>query len=136
MRPHFGEQQLRVGQRITGVLDPHLVAGREQHTNRDVDCLLSTTRDDDLLGVAAHRARRPQIFTDVPAQFGEAGRIRVTEVVRSQPAHGAIRQAAPRLGGEFAKYQESNTELTIQATAANKLPTVSHCQRGSFRLGP
>ena len=99
MRPRFGEQQLCVGQRITGVLNPHLVAGREQHTNRDVDCLLCTARDDDLLGIAAHCSHRPQIVTDVPAQFGEAGRIRVTEVVRSQPTHGAMRQAAPRLGG-------------------------------------
>jgi hypothetical protein len=59
MRPRLGEQQLRVGQRITGILDPHLVAGREQHTDRDVDCLLGAGRDDDLLGVATHRARRP-----------------------------------------------------------------------------
>ena len=44
MRPRFGEQQLRVGQRITGVLDPHLVAGREQHADRDVDCLLRARR--------------------------------------------------------------------------------------------
>jgi hypothetical protein len=28
----------------------------------------------------------------------------------------------------FAKYQESNTELTIQATAANTLPTVAQWQ--------
>ena len=99
MQPRLGEQQLRVSQRITGVLDPHLVAGREQHADRDVDCLLGAGRDDELFGVAAHRARRPQIVTDVAAQLDETSGIGVAEVVRAEPAHGAVGQAAPRLGG-------------------------------------
>ena len=57
VRPHLGEQQLRVGQGITGVLDPDLVARRKQHTDRDVDRLLGAGRNDDLIGLATDRAR-------------------------------------------------------------------------------
>ena len=96
MRSRLGEQQLSVCQWITGILDPHLVAGREQHADRDVDRLLGAGRDNDLFGIAAHRARCPQIVTDVAAQLDEASGIGVAEVVSAEPAHGAIGQAAPQ----------------------------------------
>jgi hypothetical protein len=86
----LGEQQLRVGQRITGVLDPHLVAGREKHADRDVDRLLGAGRDDDLFGIAVHRARCPQIVADVAAQLDQASGIGIAKVVRAEPAHGAM----------------------------------------------
>jgi len=90
--------ELSVGQRVAGILDPHLVAGHEQHADRDIDCLLGSGGNDDLLGVATHRARRPQIVADAPAQLDEACRIGVAEIVGSERADRAMRQPAPSLG--------------------------------------
>ena len=61
MRAHLGEQKLCVGQRIAGILDPHLLAWRKQHADRDVDRLLGARGNDDLIRFALNRARRPQV---------------------------------------------------------------------------
>jgi hypothetical protein len=61
--------------------------------------VLSAGGDDDLLGFAAHPPCGPQIVADACAQLDQTGGIGVAEVVRSQPADGAMRQPAPGLGG-------------------------------------
>ena len=44
VRLDLGEQQLRVRQRITGILNPGLVTRGKQHADRDVDRLLRPPR--------------------------------------------------------------------------------------------
>ncbi len=92
---HPGEQQLPMGHEIARVLDPHLVAGRKQHADGDVDRVLGPGRHHDLLGLATHGARGPQIITDAAAQVDRAARIRVAEVLGPKRAHGAMGQLAP-----------------------------------------
>ena len=119
MQPRLGKQQLCVGQRITGILDPHLIAGREQHTDCNVDCLLGARRDDDLRRLTTDRSRRPQIITDVLAQLGQAGGIGVAEIICPEPAHGAAGQAAPRLDG---------ARIDQRAASVERAGVALHCR--------
>ena len=97
MRLELGEQQLCMGQGIAGVLDPDLVAGGQQHADGDVDRLLGPGGNDDLIHLAAHRARRSQVVADVGTQLGKPGGIRIAKLIWPEPAHRPMGQAAPCL---------------------------------------
>jgi len=62
VRPHLGQQKLRMGQGVAGVLDPRIVRGCQQDPDGDVDCMLSAWGDDNLLRFAAHGAGRFEVL--------------------------------------------------------------------------
>jgi hypothetical protein len=120
----LASSQLRVRERITRVLDPHVIAGLKQHADREVDGLLRAGGDDDLRGIAAYAACRPQIIADARAQLDQPGRIGVAEVVGTQGADGAMGQLAPGLDG---------TRIDERAAGVERASIALH--RRSLELG-
>jgi hypothetical protein len=97
--------------------------------------LLGAGRDDDLLGVATRRARRSQIVTDVLAQLGQASGIGVAGVIRAEPAHGTMGQAAPRLGGTRIDQRAAGVERAGVALHRRSLEVgtgVRRCRHGAL----
>ncbi len=94
-----GLLQAPIGHRIAGVLDPDLIPGMQQGPHGDVDGVLRAGGDDHLVGIAAHRPRRPQIVAHGRTQLRQATRIGVTKVRRAQGAHRTEAGAAPGVLG-------------------------------------
>jgi hypothetical protein len=80
-----------VGEEVAGILHPYLFARRQQHADREIDRMLRSRGDDDLLGIAAHPSRRLKIVGDSAAQLRRAARIGIAEMFGTQRAHRAMR---------------------------------------------
>ena len=144
-RPRIRQQQLCVSQGVAGILNPHLVAGGEQHADRDVERLLRTGGDHDLLRLATHRARGTQIVADVGAQLDEPGGIGIAEIIRPELANRAMGQASPRLrcaridqraaGVERARVGGCGLRAVDRRGVRRKPPRLGHLHLGRCR-GP
>jgi hypothetical protein len=95
----LGEQQLAMGQEVAGIFDPHLIARCQQDPDGDIDRVLGTRCDDDLLGLASHRARGPEIVAKASAQFDEPARVRVAKILRAKGEDRLMGQLAPNFYG-------------------------------------
>jgi hypothetical protein len=92
-RPHARGVHLQhlVKAPVAGLLDPHRVARVDQHAQRHVDGLVHAFGHEDLVGLAAHRARHAQVFGDGRAQRG---------VAAAGARRSAVRAPAPATAGE------------------------------------
>jgi hypothetical protein len=80
---YAGGNQGLLCQGITGVFDPRLHIGLEQHPDHEINRVLGAGGNDDLPGIALHGARRTQLVANGRAKFGQAARIGITEVIVS-----------------------------------------------------
>jgi hypothetical protein len=103
MRAHAGRRQHRRKGPVAGTFHQRGVAPLCQHTGAQINRLVRARRDDDLLRLAHHRARQPQVAGDGLAQRQETRavlgvarqrQVRLAQVARHQPAPQVERKQA------------------------------------------
>ncbi len=92
-----GGPQALAGHRIAGVLDPDLVARRQQQAHRQVEGVLGAGGDQHLAGVALQPPRAAKIVGQRRPQLGQAARIGIAEVDGREAPHRTVGQPAPDL---------------------------------------
>src|ERR1700730_12919479 len=81
------------------VLDPYLIARRQQDADRELEALLGAGGDHDLARFAAHRAGRSEVIAKALAQPGQSARIGIAEIVGAKRPDGKMGQLAPSRDG-------------------------------------
>ena len=119
---------------VARFLDPHGVAGVDQHAQREVDRLVHTFGDQDLIGLAAHRTRHAQMLCDGGAQGRVAAAMRIGQQlgrrVTPQPRQDAAELAMRELrdvwhaGHECAPLQRCSRCVGKKCLGASRQPHV------------
>ena len=129
-----GHQHRRAGALVAGRLDPDFVARRQQQLRQQVQRLLRTRGDDDLLRRADHAARGAQVGAQQLAQRGIAvgGTIaKVGAAVRM--AQVARFQLAPQVEGEQVQARHAGAEGAHRAFVKAPRSHGVRQQRAAFR---
>ena len=92
-RPVAGENERRA--LVAGVLHDRPDARRHEHAGHEVQALLATGHDDDLIRIGPDAAREPQMIGDGDAKLPQAGRVSVAHERASRPGEAVDDELVP-----------------------------------------
>src|SRR5207245_246 len=86
---------------VARLFDPSRTSGVKQDAGRQIERLLRSTHNHDLLRLASHATRGPEISGDRFAEFGQSHRIAVLQCFQTHPTRIARDKLQPNLDWKF-----------------------------------
>ena len=110
-----GREQGLSRQGIAGVFDPNLFVHARKDSDDDVDRLLRSCRDHDLIGVASHGAGGLQVIADGLSKLDRSARVGISKMAWIQRTESAGAQFAPELDRPGVQQRASEVERPLVA---------------------
>ena len=124
-----GKRPLRA--EVARLFERHDVARFDQHARDDVDCLLRTTDDHDVVRATPYRASSTEIFRDGFAQRRVPGRIRAVVEPRAFAAHGRRNAAPPFVEWKVVERRPAIAKIDRPGDARRLETRLASTQRGT-----